>query len=76
MVLVPKVDIIKGKLQFSRFVLGMWRMESWGRTPQENLTFIKEALELGISTIDEAPVYESEHLLGEALLLDKGIRKS
>ncbi len=46
-------------------------------SPQQRLTFLQQALELGITTIDQADIYgnyQSEALLGEALALAPQLR--
>jgi predicted oxidoreductase len=63
---------------FSRIVLGLWRMGAWDMSPQQRLTFLQQALELGITTIDQADIYgdyQSEALLGEALALAPQLRE-
>ena len=63
---------------FSRIVLGLWRMSDWVMTPQQRLTFLQQALEMGITTIDQADIYggyQSEILLGEALALAPQLRE-
>jgi predicted oxidoreductase len=47
-------------------------------SPQQRLTFLQQALELGITTIDQADIYgnyQSEVLLGEALALAPQLRE-
>jgi len=60
--------------EFSRIALGMWRIASWQMTPAERLDFIKQALELGVTTIDHADIYGSEKPFGEALRLEPSLR--
>ncbi|MBL4826325.1 MAG: aldo/keto reductase [Spongiibacteraceae bacterium] len=63
--------------ELSVFVQGYWRMDEWGMNPQQRLRFIKQHVELGISTVDHAAVYGSpacELLFGEALKLDPSLR--
>ena len=63
---------------FSRIVLGLWRMGAWDMSPQQRLIFLQQALELGITTIDQADIYgdyQSEALLGEALALAPQLRE-
>lgn len=63
--------------EFSELVLGYWRLSEWDMTPQDRLTFIKQHLELGLSTVDHADIYgdyQCEMLFGEALALDPSIR--
>ena len=63
----------------SSLVQGYWRMGEWGMDPQSRLTFLKQHVELGITTVDHAHVYGSaqapcETLFGEALKLDPTMR--
>ncbi len=60
--------------EFSRIALGMWRLGSWQMTPSERLDFIKQALELGVTTIDHADIYGSEKPFGQALRLEPALR--
>ncbi|MDF3034860.1 MAG: oxidoreductase [Paucimonas sp.] len=63
--------------EFSRIVLGMWRLHSWQLNPSERLAMLEQALELGITTIDHADIYGSyagEALFGEALALKPSLR--
>ncbi|MGI2259277.1 aldo/keto reductase [Shewanella sp. GXUN23E] len=65
-------------LLLSEFVQGYWRLAQWQMSPQARLTFIKQHLELGVSSIDQADIYggyRSETLLGEALRLQPAIRQ-
>lgn len=62
----------------SSLAQGYWRLNEWGMTPQERLTFLKQHIELGITTIDHAHVYGSpscEALFGKALKLQPSIRE-
>ncbi|MDO6526729.1 aldo/keto reductase [Motilimonas sp. 1_MG-2023] len=59
---------------FSPLVQGYWRMAHWNMTPQQRLTFIKQHVELGVTSVDHAPVYQSEALFGEALALEPSLR--
>lgn len=58
----------------SRIVLGLWRQKSWGQSPQQHLTFLQQAMELGVTTIDHADIYGSEIPFGQALRLAPGLR--
>lgn len=74
----PRIQIAPGGPEFSRIVLGLWRLASWQKTPQERVSFLQEALELGITTIDQADIYgdyQSERLLGEALHIAPELKK-
>ncbi|WP_394777434.1 aldo/keto reductase family oxidoreductase [Undibacterium sp.] len=67
---------IKGP-DFSRIVLGLWRLGSWDMSPQQRLAFLQQSLELGITTTDHADIYgdyQAEALFGEALSLQPSIR--
>ncbi|MFZ6848501.1 aldo/keto reductase [Undibacterium sp. RuRC25W] len=75
--LVSRIQIAPQGPEFSRIVLGLWRLADWRMSPQERVTFLKQALELGITTIDQADIYgdyQSETLLGEALQLAPELR--
>lgn len=64
--------------QFSRIVLGLWRLADWNMSPAQRLGFLQQALELGVSTIDQADIYgdyQSETLLGQALALQPSLRE-
>ena len=74
----PSLQIAPQGPPFSRIVLGLWRMSDWAMSAQQRLTFLEQALELGISTIDQADIYgdyQSEILLGEALTLAPSLRR-
>ncbi|MCE2571136.1 aldo/keto reductase [Motilimonas eburnea] len=59
----------------SPLVQGYWRMAHWEMTAQQRLSFIKQHVELGMSCVDHAPVYQSEALFGEALALEPSLRQ-
>jgi predicted oxidoreductase len=64
--------------EFSELVQGYWRLADWGMTPQERLTFLKQHIELDVTTVDHADIYgnyECETLFGEALALDPSVRE-
>jgi predicted oxidoreductase len=57
-------------LEFSRVVLGFWRLLDWNMDRKEILRFVEEALELGITTFDHADIYGDyavEGVFGEAM---------
>ncbi|RXF00749.1 aldo/keto reductase [Pseudoalteromonas sp. PS5] len=59
-------------------VLGFWRLLDWQITPQENLRFLKQAIELGIRDTDHADIYgeyQCETEFGKALALEPSIRE-
>jgi predicted oxidoreductase len=65
--------------EFSELVQGYWRMGDWGMTSQEHLSFLKEHVELGITTVDHANVYggspSCEALFGDMLRLEPCMRE-
>lgn len=72
---VNKVLMAPQGPEFSQLVQGYWRLGAWNMSAQERLTFLKQHVELGISTVDNAAIYgASEQLFGEALALDPGMR--
>lgn len=74
----PRQQIAPQGPEFSRIVLGLWRLSSWQMTPAERVVFLKAALDLGITTIDQADIYgdyTSETLLGEAFALAPELRQ-
>ncbi len=60
------------------FIQGYWRMGEWGMSPAERLSFLKQHVELGITTVDHAAIYGGdvpcEALFGEALALEPSVR--
>ncbi|WP_160063789.1 aldo/keto reductase [Psychromonas sp. L1A2] len=72
---VEKVVMASEGPSFSKLIQGYWRLNDWRMSPQARLTFLKQHLELGISTVDNAAIYgNSEMLFGEALKLDPSMR--
>jgi len=65
-------------MKLSDYILGLWRMDAWENTAQENLMLIQQCLELGINTFDQANIYgwqpSCEEILGEALKLSPSVR--
>ncbi|PKF61699.1 oxidoreductase [Psychromonas sp. psych-6C06] len=73
---VEKVLMSPQGPEFSQLVQGYWRLGAWEMSAQERLTFLKQHVELGISTVDNAAIYgDSEQLFGEALALDPSMRE-
>ncbi|MCG6200518.1 aldo/keto reductase [Psychromonas antarctica] len=76
MIHVQKVLMAPNGPEFSQLVQGYWRLGEWNMTPQARLSFLKQHVELGISTVDNAAIYgDSEVLFGEALKLDPAMRE-
>ncbi|CAH0529703.1 aldo/keto reductase [Vibrio hippocampi] len=76
--MVQKVTMAPSGPDISQLVQGYWRLADWDMTPQQRLTFLKQHIELGITTIDHADIYgnyECERLFGEALALEPSIRE-
>ncbi|MDE1239732.1 aldo/keto reductase [Vibrio aestuarianus] len=76
--MVAKVTIAPQGPDFSELVQGYWRLGEWGMTPQQRLTFLKQHLELEITTVDHADIYgnyQCETLFGEALALEPSLRE-
>ncbi|WP_408646926.1 aldo/keto reductase [Vibrio aphrogenes] len=72
-----KKEIAPNGPHFSELVQGYWRLGDWGMSPQQRLTFLKQHVELGVTTVDHADIYgyyQCEQLFGEALALDKSMR--
>lgn len=73
-----RIQIAPQGPEFSRIVLGLWRLSSWQMSPAERVQFLQAALDLGITTIDQADIYgdyTSETLLGEAFALAPELRQ-
>lgn len=73
-----RIQIAPQGPEFSRIVLGLWRLSSWQMSPSERVQFLRAALEMGITTIDQADIYgdyTSETLLGEAFALAPELRQ-
>jgi predicted oxidoreductase len=74
----PRVKIAPHGPELSKIVLGLWRLSEWNMSPAQRVDFLEQALELGITSIDQADIYgdyTSETLLGEAFLLAPHLRK-
>jgi predicted oxidoreductase len=74
----PRIKIASDGPEFSRVVLGLWRIADWNMSPGQRLSLVEQALDLGITTIDHADIYgdyEGERLLGEALALAPALRE-
>ncbi|MDV5167779.1 aldo/keto reductase family oxidoreductase [Photobacterium rosenbergii] len=74
--MVAKVELTPNGQQFSELVQGYWRLADWHMSPQERLSFLKQHIELGITTVDHADIYGGytcEQLFGEALAIDPSV---
>ncbi len=75
---MEKITIAPQGPDFSELVQGYWRATEWGMTPQQRLTFLKQHIDLGITTVDHADIYggyQCEQWFGEALALDPSVRE-
>jgi predicted oxidoreductase len=75
--MVDRIVMAPQGLELSELVQGYWRLAEWGMNAQERLTFLKQHLELGITSVDHADIYGDyccEKLFGEALALDPSLR--
>lgn len=64
-------------IEFSRIVLGMWRLLDWKKTDQELLSFINESIESGVTTFDHADIYgnhECEAAFGKVMKNQSALR--
>ncbi|WP_226570125.1 aldo/keto reductase [Mangrovibacter yixingensis] len=64
--------------EFSRFIMGYWRLMNWGMSPQSLVTFIEQHIELGITTVDHADIYgdyQCEEAFGKALKVAPSLRE-
>lgn len=65
-------------MNLSDYILGLWRMGTWGNSPEENLTLVQQCIDLGIDTFDQANIYgwqpSCEELFGKALSLAPRVR--
>ena len=72
------VNLTPNGMSVSSFVQGYWRLADWQMTKQQRLEFLKQHLDLGISSVDHASIYGSpscEILFGEALALQPSLRE-
>ncbi len=74
---VEKVLMAPKGPKFSKLVQGYWRLGAWNMNAQARLSFLKAHVELGITSVDHAAIYDDgacEALFGEALKLDASMR--
>jgi predicted oxidoreductase len=73
----PSLTTYSGGLTLSRIVAGMWRMNEWNLTPQQRVSWIEQALAMGVTSFDHADIYGGygvEATFGEALALQPSLR--
>jgi len=64
-------------LNVSRIIHGEMRLQEWNLTNQELLSFIKECLDLGVTTFDHADIYGNyscEEAFGRAIKLEPALK--
>ncbi|QLR42954.1 aldo/keto reductase family oxidoreductase [Enterobacter sp. RHBSTW-00994] len=75
--MVQRIALAPQGPEFSRFVMGYWRLMDWNMSPLQLASFIEEHLDLGITTVDHADIYGGylcEAAFGEALKLVPALR--
>ncbi len=76
--MISRVEAALGGFQLSEFIQGYWRLAEWNMSAQQRLAFLKQHLELGITSVDHADIYGGficEQLFGEALALEPALRQ-
>lgn len=74
---VSRVFLHEQGPQFSRFIMGYWRLLDWQLSSAQLLDLMKYHLDLGITTIDHADIYGGyccEEVFGKALALEPSLR--
>lgn len=64
--------------EFSRFIMGYWRLMEWGLNPAQRRDLLHYHLDLGITTVDHADIYggyQCEAAFGEGLKLAPELRQ-
>ena len=68
--MVQRIAMAPQGPEFSRFVMGYWRLMDWNMSVNERVSFIEQHLDLGVTTVDHADIYgdyQCEAAFGEAL---------
>lgn len=76
--MVQRIALAPQGPEFSRFVMGYWRLMDWNMSPRQLVSFIEEHLDLGITTVDHADIYGCylcEAAFGEAMKLAPALRE-
>lgn len=76
--MLQRVQIAPQGPDFSRMVMGYWRLMEWEMTSQQLVSFIEQHLECGITTVDHADIYggyQCEAEFGKALRLQPQLRE-
>ena len=75
--MVQRITLAPQGPEFSRFVMGYWRLMDWNMSPLQLASFIEEHIDLGVTTVDHAEIYsgyQCEAAFGEALKLVPALR--
>lgn len=75
--MVQRITLAPQGPEFSRFVMGYWRLMDWNMSPRQLVSFIEEHLDLGVTTVDHADIYggyQCEAAFGEAMKLVPHLR--
>lgn len=76
--MVQRITIAPQGPEFSRFVMGYWRLMDWNMSARQLVSFIEEHLDLGVTTVDHADIYggyQCEAAFGEAMKLAPHLRE-
>ncbi|MFY9996977.1 MAG: aldo/keto reductase family oxidoreductase [Leclercia sp.] len=76
--MVQRITLAPQGPEFSRFVMGYWRLMDWNMSAQQLASFIEAHLDLGITTVDHADIYggyQCEAAFGEAMKLAPALRQ-
>jgi predicted oxidoreductase len=72
------LNIAADNFALSPIVAGLWRSVEWNLDAQQRVSWIEQALELGITSFDHADIYgdyRAEGLFGEALKIAPALRQ-
>lgn len=72
------MNIAADNFALSPIVAGLWRSVEWNLDAQQRVSWIEQALELGITSFDHADIYgdyRAEGLFGEALKIAPALRQ-
>jgi len=64
---MTRIALHKNGPELSPLIAGYWRLRQWDFNTEDLIRFIEQHLELGISSVDHAWVYQSEKIFGQAL---------
>lgn len=74
---VTRIKMAEDGPDFSRLILGYWKIANWNMSEDELYTYMNQALELGITTFDHADIYGSfsnEETFGKLLSRNPSLR--